>query len=527
MTKPESLTIAGLLSIIGISVLVGVLAFNRPIRTPSLTVTGEANVGSLVVGTNADVAGRIICRGELRLGADAGPGLLTTNTGQDLSIPAAGAGTLAIARLVTITSNANVTGTVAIGNSSTLPAATVALDIFHKNPANTFSSANAAWRVQTAGSPYNFDTWVNGHLFTNRSVFISGHTTESGGNSTLIPTSLDTLMLSIHADCEGPCIQMVPSNVADPVLETLDYGGNYPPQKHKFAMTANGSMMWGDSAKLYNTGKNWTVAVATNVVTLDTIADHGCVAGGVVHFVAFVVNTFLNDHGYAIASIPTTHTMTFTLLIPQTDQGAIAENATGSEAASLKGRYDVGLCRSAAGMLKVCDGGAYSGALDVSYLRPSIGSINLQNTSGNQEIWLSPANGRIGLGSVWTLDWGNSYTPSNTLPDSGITRVAPASLKITNGGSGYGALTVSKLNAGTGAAGSTGTATVNGLTGVRVSTTAVTASSIIIVSYNTPKAAAAGLISAPVASIIVGTSFVIFSTDATDTTSTVNWWCLN
>jgi hypothetical protein len=85
----------------------------------------------------------------------------------------------------------------------------------------------------------------------------------------------------------------------------------------------------------------------------------------------------------------------------------------------------------------------------------------------------------------------------------------------------------SPLNVATGAAGITGTATVNGVTGVTVSTTAVTANSIIVLSYNTPKALASGLISAPVASITAGTSFVIFSSDAADTTSTVNWWILN
>lgn len=78
----------------------------------------------------------------------------------------------------------------------------------------------------------------------------------------------------------------------------------------------------------------------------------------------------------------------------------------------------------------------------------------------------------------------------------------------------------------TGAAGLAGTATLN-LGTVTVNTTSVTASSIIMVCYNTPQVAVTGILSVPVASITPGTSFVINSTDATDSTSTVNWFFLN
>ena len=90
-----------------------------------------------------------------------------------------------------------------------------------------------------------------------------------------------------------------------------------------------------------------------------------------------------------------------------------------------------------------------------------------------------------------------------------------------------GTATVGTLAAATGAAGVVGTATINGTTGVTVNTTAVTASSIILVSYNTPKGGVSGIISAPVASISAGVHFVIKSTDAGDTTSTVNWFIVN
>lgn len=75
-----------------------------------------------------------------------------------------------------------------------------------------------------------------------------------------------------------------------------------------------------------------------------------------------------------------------------------------------------------------------------------------------------------------------------------------------------------------GASSSVGTATLAGGTQT-VSTTAVGASSLIFVSRNT-SGGTAGHLSAPVASIVAGTSFVINSSSGTDT-STVNWWIIN
>lgn len=81
-----------------------------------------------------------------------------------------------------------------------------------------------------------------------------------------------------------------------------------------------------------------------------------------------------------------------------------------------------------------------------------------------------------------------------------------------------------KLSIATGSNASIGTATLAAGT-VTVNTTAVTASSIIIVSCNTP-GGTQGFLSAPVASIVAGTSFTINSSSNTDT-STVNWWIIN
>lgn len=81
-----------------------------------------------------------------------------------------------------------------------------------------------------------------------------------------------------------------------------------------------------------------------------------------------------------------------------------------------------------------------------------------------------------------------------------------------------------KLMIATGADASIGTATMVAGT-VTVSTTAVKTGSKIFLSVNTP-GGTQGFISAPDASITDGTSFVINSSNALDT-STVNWWIIN
>lgn len=81
-----------------------------------------------------------------------------------------------------------------------------------------------------------------------------------------------------------------------------------------------------------------------------------------------------------------------------------------------------------------------------------------------------------------------------------------------------------KLKIATGANASMGTATLVGGT-VTVNTTAVSANSIIFTTCNTP-GGTQGFLSAPVANIIAGTSFVINSSSGTDT-STVNWLVIN
>lgn len=82
-----------------------------------------------------------------------------------------------------------------------------------------------------------------------------------------------------------------------------------------------------------------------------------------------------------------------------------------------------------------------------------------------------------------------------------------------------------KLLIATGADASIGTSAAMTAGSITISTTAVTASSIISLTANTP-GGTAGILSAPTASIIDGTSFVINSSSSLDT-STVNWWIVN
>lgn len=81
-----------------------------------------------------------------------------------------------------------------------------------------------------------------------------------------------------------------------------------------------------------------------------------------------------------------------------------------------------------------------------------------------------------------------------------------------------------KLKIATGSNASMGTATLVAGT-VTVSTTAVATGSTIFLTCNTP-GGTQGFLSAPVASIVNGTSFVINSSAGADT-STVNWWIIN
>ena len=101
----------------------------------------------------------------------------------------------------------------------------------------------------------------------------------------------------------------------------------------------------GNSASvLTNTAANWTVAVATNVVTVDTISAHGYAANQVVttnpSTSAWTVNTFMRGITFTIASITSSHAFTFALT--QGNQGATTETATPSSMTSGIGLTNTG-----------------------------------------------------------------------------------------------------------------------------------------------------------------------------------------
>lgn len=121
----------------------------------------------------------------------------------------------------------------------------------------------------------------------------------------------------------------------------------------------------------------------------------------------------------------------------------------------------------------------------------------LHNTT---EVLSVTGNERVGIGVT---------TPSEVLSVAG-------NVQLTTPGN--------KLKIATGSNASIGTSTLVAGT-VTVSTTAVATASKIFVSVDTP-GGTVGFISAPSASIVNATSFVINSSNAADT-STVNWWIVN
>lgn len=159
------------------------------------------------------------------------------------------------------------------------------------------------------------------------------------------------------------------------------------------------------------------------------------------------------------------------------------------------------------------------------------------------QVWVNVTSSAVYMyttGGTWVAT-GGSTTDVNTLSGDSGGNLSPTSgniviaggTNVTTVGSGS-TITVNldatltgltKLNVTTGSNASIGTSAAMVAGTVTVSTTAVTASSIIFVSRNTA-GGTTGNLSAPTASIVAGTSFVINSSSNTDT-STVNWWIIN
>jgi hypothetical protein len=141
---------------------------------------------------------------------------------------------------------------------------------------------------------------------------------------------------------------------------------------------------------------------------------------------------------------------------------------------------------------------------------------------------------------VTLVNHGSGYTIGDTLSSSsigggtgfsvpvstiGLTGTSYLSLRTSGGIASGGEITGNKLNIPTtGANAAAGTATLVAGT-VTINTTAIKTGSIVMLTRNTP-GGTIGDLSAPIASFVAGTSFVINSGNAADT-STVNWIIIN
>lgn len=133
----------------------------------------------------------------------------------------------------------------------------------------------------------------------------------------------------------------------------------------------------------------------------------------------------------------------------------------------------------------------------------------------------------IGTGGTGATNIGNATgntAVTGSLTASTTLTATLGNITATNGNLVLGTAG-NKLSIATGANASIGTSAAMTAGTITIATTAVTANSIIFLTVNTP-GGTQGTLSAPTASIVAGTSFVIDSSNAADT-STVNWLIIN
>lgn len=153
---------------------------------------------------------------------------------------------------------------------------------------------------------------------------------------------------------------------------------------------------------------------------------------------------------------------------------------------------------------------------DTGTATPSSGNIQIAGTANQITTSATGAIVTVSLPSAITAP--GSVTATTTLTATlGAITATNGNLVLSTAGN--------KLSIATGANASVGTSVAMTAGTVTISTTAVTASSKIFLTANTP-GGTQGTLSAPTASIVAGTSFVINSSSNTDT-STVNWWIVN
>lgn len=159
----------------------------------------------------------------------------------------------------------------------------------------------------------------------------------------------------------------------------------------------------------------------------------------------------------------------------------------------------------------------YAGAGNWIHLTDTDGSI-LSVLGTTNQITATNVAGVVTLTLPTTIVAPGSVAATTTLTATlGNITATNGNLSLGTAGNKISIATGANASVGTSAAMTAGTVTVN--------TTAVTANSIIFLTANTP-GGTAGILSAPAASRVAGTSFVINSSSNTDT-STVNWWIVN
>jgi hypothetical protein len=152
----------------------------------------------------------------------------------------------------------------------------------------------------------------------------------------------------------------------------------------------------------------------------------------------------------------------------------------------------------------------------INNLSPTGGNITIAGTANQVTVGSSGSTVTLSLPAAITAP--GSLTATTTLTATlGDITATNGNLVLSTAGNKLSIATGADASVGTSAAMVAGTVTVN--------TTAVTASSLIFLTVNTP-GGTQGTLSAPTASIVAGTSFVINSSSNTDT-STVNWWIVN
>ena len=368
------------------SVLDAALSSNVPLKNAANVFTAGQTINAATALTLSDAAGT-------------GNGTITTVAAKNLLLnPGAG-------------------GWVSITPSN----AVSALDLYQSKASTGNTAGQSSLRISRNGSPYPYDVWFNGGLNIATWLTVSGHSTGSGDSQVLTLPSNDAGMVRIFADVAGPCVQTLSNDSLSPVIEVLS---NDADPKYKFAVGATGDLFWGNATKDVNTGGAFTVAVSSNVVTVDTIWAHGLVVGSPVTFYGFTVNSFLNGITKLVATTPSANT--FTVALTQADQGATTETAVG---ASIKGGYDVGVRRTGAGTLALTDGGTGSGTslTATTFVGALTGNATTATTATNvtaaaegtdtscYPAFVTADSGALGIKThaSWTLD---ASTGTMTLP---------------------------------------------------------------------------------------------------------------